>query len=70
MISFGDYVNGLNDNACCQCGRKVGKKSLWVHLSTAGAVLHPASEADSSQGMWRVGSECAKKFDPSALVRL
>jgi hypothetical protein len=72
MISFGDFVNGLNDNACCQCGRKVGKNSWLVHLSIAGAVLHPASDGDGgtiSQGFWPVGSECAKKFDPSTLVK-
>lgn len=72
MLSFGDYVNGLNDNACAQCGRKVGKNSYWVHLSIAGAILHPASDADKgtiSQGFWQVGSECAKKFDPAVLVK-
>lgn len=71
MITFGDLVNGLNDGACCQCGRKVGKNPKMVHLSTAGRVLHPASDADGgnvSQGFWAVGRECAKKFDPAVLV--
>ena len=72
MISFGDYVNGLHDNACCQCNRKVGKNAWLVHLSTAGAILHPASDGDggrSSQGFWPVGRECAKGFDPAVLVK-
>ena len=72
MISFGDYVNGLNDNACCQCNRKVGKNAWLVQLSTAGAILHPASDGDggrSSQGFWPVGRECAKGFDPAVLVK-
>ena len=72
MISFGDYVNGLNDNACCQCNRKVGSKAWLVHLSTAGAILHPTSDGDggrSSQGFWPVGRECAKGFDPAVLVK-
>lgn len=69
MISFGDFVNGLNDDACCQCGRKVGSNALLVHLSNSGGVLHPASEADSSQGFWPVGRECAKGFDPAVLVK-
>jgi hypothetical protein len=73
MLSFGDFVNGLNDGACAMCGRDVvSKNSWWVHLSTAGAILHPASDANGgtiSQGFWRVGSECAKKFDPATLVK-
>ena len=72
MLSFGDYVNGLNDNACCQCNRKVGKNAWMVHLSTAGAVLDPASEASRSgpsQGFWPVGRECAKGFDPAVLSK-
>jgi hypothetical protein len=69
MISFGDFVNGLNDDACCQCGRKVGNNAWLVHLSNSGGVLHPASEADSSQGFWPVGRECAKGFDPAVLVK-
>ena len=72
MLSFGDAVNGLNDNACCQCGRKVGKSPKWVHLSIYGQILHPASDADrgtTSQGFWPVGSECAKGFDPAVLVK-
>ncbi len=73
MLSFGDFVNGLNDDACAMCGRKVVSKNPWlVHLSIAGAILHPASDAERgtiSQGFWRVGSECAKKFDPAVLVK-
>lgn len=73
MLSFGDFVNGLNDHGCAMCGRKVvSQNPFWVHLSTAGAILHPASDGDSgaiSQGFWRVGSECAKKFDPAVLVK-
>lgn len=72
MLSFGDFVNGLNDNACAMCGRKVGKNSWFVHLSTSGSILHPASDADRgtiSQGFWAVGRECAKKFDPAVLVK-
>ena len=41
MLSFGDYVNGLNDNACCQCGRKTGKNSWFVQLSIFGSILDP-----------------------------
>lgn len=73
MITFGDYVNGLNDDACCQCGRKVGQNSWWVHLSIAGAVLDPNSPVEGdpqSQGFWSVGSECAKKFNRKALVKI
>ena len=72
MLSFGDYVNGLNDDACCQCGRKVGKNSWLVQLSIAGAILDPKSEVEGnpeSQGYWAVGSECAKKFDSAVLVK-
>jgi hypothetical protein len=72
MLSFGDFVNGLNDNACAMCGRKVGKNPWMVHLSTAGAILHPASDGDGghiSQGAWPVGRECAKKFDPAVLIK-
>jgi len=72
MLSFGDAVNGLNDNACCQCGRTVGKSPWLVHLSIAGHILHPASDADRgtiSQGFWPVGRECAKGFDPAVLVK-
>jgi hypothetical protein len=69
MLSFGDAVNGLNDNACCQCGRTVGKNPWFVHLSNAGFILHPASDSQESQGLWAVGRECAKGFDPAVLVK-
>ena len=73
MISFGDFVNwvepnGNYENYCIQCGRKTGKNAYLVNVSTGGAVLHPASEADS-QGFWPVGRECAKGFDPAVLVK-
>ena len=72
MLSLGDYVNGLNDNACCQCGRKTGKNSWFVQLSIYGAILSPKSAVEGnpeSQGYWAVGSECAKKFDSAVLVK-
>ena len=73
MISFGDFVNwvepnGNYENYCIQCGRKVGKNAYLVNVSTGGAVLHPAREADS-QGFWNIGRECAKKFDKGVLVK-
>jgi hypothetical protein len=72
MLSFGDYVNGLNDNACCQCGRKTGKNSWFVQLSIYGAILDPKIAVEGnpkSQGYWAVGSECAKKFNRAVLVK-
>jgi hypothetical protein len=73
MITFGDYVNWVEPNGnytnyCIQCGRKTGKNAYLVNVSTSGAVLHPASEADS-QGFWQIGRECAKEFDQGALVK-
>jgi hypothetical protein len=73
MITFGDFVNwvepkGNYQNYCIQCGRKTGKNAYRVNVSTGGEVLHPASEAES-QGFWDIGSECAKEFDPSVLVK-
>lgn len=74
MLSFGDFVNWVEpkgnygNDYCVQCGRKTGKNAFWVHVSTSGAIIHPASEADS-QGFWAIGSECAKKFDSAVLVK-
>ena len=73
MLSFGDSVNwvepnGNYENYCIQCGRKTGKNAYLVNVSTAGELLHPASEAES-QGFWNIGSECAKAFDPAVLVK-
>ena len=73
MLSFGDYINWVEPKGnfrhyCVQCGRKTSKNSYLVHVSTSGAVLHPASEADS-QGFWNVGRECAQAFDPAVLVK-
>jgi hypothetical protein len=74
MMTFGDFVNWVEPNGnyghnyCIQCGRKTGKNAYLVNVSTSGAVLHPASEADS-QGFWHIGTECAKKFDRAVLVK-
>lgn len=76
MLSFGDHINWVEpkgnfrhyNNYCVQCGRKTGKNAYLVNVSTSGAVLHPASEADS-QGFWNVGRECAQAFDPAVLVK-
>ena len=71
-LTYGDYINWAepkqpgNHSSCVQCGRKVGKKSYMVHVSTSGTIIHLASEA-SSQGFWPVGSECAKAFSPDVL---
>lgn len=67
--------NGQNwpegaDNDCLLCKRPVVEaKSKWVHMSTAGELIHPSEGAcetdangyDDSQGWWTVGPECARK---------
>jgi hypothetical protein len=68
MKTIGDFVNGLNDGSCVECGRKVGMNPKWIHLANNGSILPKDSEADNSQGFWAVGSECAKKFDPKVLT--
>jgi hypothetical protein len=77
-LTVGDFINWAEPNqvgshdSCVQCGRKTGKNPYRVHVSTGGAILHPASDADGgivSQGFWAVGSECAKKFDLTMLIR-
>ena len=70
MKTVGDYVKNLNDDACTECGRKVGKNPLYVHVSTSGKILPLDLDSKDSQGCWPVGSECAKAFDPKVLTRI
>jgi hypothetical protein len=70
MKSIGYQVKGLNDDACCECGRKVGKNPFYVHLTIGAEILPIESDSKESQGFWAVGSECAKQFDPAVLTRI
>ena len=80
-LSAGDSVNfaepkdnvGRNDDACVQCGRKVGKNGWWVEIINGGEIrLQDGTEAvydGGYMGCWAVGSECAKSFDSQVLFK-
>jgi hypothetical protein len=68
MKTVGDSVKGLFDNACCECGRKVGKNPKWIHLTTGATILPVDSDSKDSQGCWPVGAKCAESFDPKVLI--
>ncbi len=57
--NWGNY----NENQCCLCGKKVGKKPKMVHYLTNGNIISwGGSDVANSQGFFPVGSECAKKL--------
>ena len=63
------WANSGLDNSCVLCGRIVGKNSWFVQQSTDGTILAADYEGEESQGFWEIGSECAKKFEPSLLIK-
>lgn len=74
-LTIGSYVGWADsqyDNACVVCGRKVGKNPFYVELNIEGIIMKDGVELDGvpSQGCWQVGSECAKKFDSSVLIKV
>ena len=51
------------ENQCCLCGKKVGKNPKMVHyLNNGNIVSYNGDDIEGSQGMFPVGSECAKKL--------
>jgi hypothetical protein len=53
----------FNTDQCCLCGKKVGKKPRYVHYLTNGNIVsYGGDDIENSQGMFAVGSECAKKL--------
>lgn len=50
------------ENQCCLCGKKVGKNPKMVHYLNNGNIVSTLEEIEGSQGMFAVGSECAKKL--------
>lgn len=53
----------FNENQCCLCGKKVGKNPKMVHYLTNGNIVsYGEGDIEGSQGMFPVGSECAKKL--------
>lgn len=56
--NWGQY----QENQCCLCGRKVGKNPKMIHYLTNGNIVSSDEEFENSQGLFPVGSECAKKL--------
>jgi hypothetical protein len=57
--NWGDF----QENQCCLCGKKVGKNPRHVHYLTNGNIVsYGGDDIENSQGMFAVGSECAKKL--------
>ena len=56
--NWGQY----QENQCCLCGKKVGKNSKMIHYLTNGNIVSTLEDHEDSQGLFPVGSECAKKL--------
>lgn len=74
-LTVGDHVGWANpelENSCTVCGRKVGKNAWYVELNIDGQIMVDGVVINDSpsQGCWQVGSECAKKFDQSVLIKM
>lgn len=54
--------------ACEYCGRKVGKRDLWIFVLYGGDIVHPDDvpvlmvKCDGLVGWYRVGPTCAKRY--------
>jgi hypothetical protein len=68
-IGLGDYIKSMESSNCCNCGKKVGKNPLWIHLSISGQILNPNEESPKSQGFFPIGSVCAKDFESEILIK-
>ena len=55
---------------CTECGRILGKNPLYFEVNTDWDVIVPKSDEKNSQGCFPIGSECAKKFEPSLLIKM
>lgn len=57
------YWSSFNENQCCLCGKQLGKKIKYVHYLTNGNIVsYSGDDIENSQGMFAIGSECAKKL--------
>lgn len=57
--NWGEY----NTDQCVLCGKKVGKNCSYVHyLNNGNIVSYRGGDIENSQGLFPVGSECAKKL--------
>jgi hypothetical protein len=58
---------------CFACGRKIGNNAWYFEVDSGWMLIDPnvrhLNNSDS-QGCFPVGVECAKKFNPSLLVKL
>lgn len=82
-IGAGGFVNfaepkdnvGRGEDACVQCGRKVGKNGFWVEIIKGGEIrAQDGTKYDTENdagymGCWAVGSECAKMFEKNVLFK-
>ena len=79
LLQHGSYFPFAEDefghDRCTICGRRLGKRPLYVEVVDGGLVHDPATgEADDFapgyMGFYPVGSECAKRFRAGIAVRL
>jgi hypothetical protein len=58
---------------CFECGRKLGSNPWFFEVNSGWMLIDPKIRHlnnSDSQGCFPVGVECAKKFDPSILVKI
>lgn len=56
-------IYGDHSDTCFLCGKPTAQK-LWVHYTTDGELTSDDNHPDS-QGLFPIGSECAKKLPKS-----
>lgn len=65
------YGGGMNQCLICRKGmtEKGIEKAWWVHMTTTLMLAPIGTEVPDSQGLFPVGSECAKKVPPAYRTR-
>ncbi len=62
---------GNNGNSCVVCGKKTNE-TLFIHATTDWVAINEKDEkkVKNSQGLFPIGSECAKLFPPDFIFTL